>query len=207
MQRRGLSLITAYQFGRERGLENEVDEIRNMQIDGFKNKQSFLRRGYIVKLFQDKGLLDEFIKQHWEWGGTPQGKKRQQVLLGMYQQHQDILESGENSVTAYDLNNYQRRGRVNVGFAPRRLLVRNNQVYVSNSGSNSITLMLPYQLNVSQEVFLRGKPAELVSTENRLWIYVGDADRGGLHVIDSTSNRLNSFIDLQALPMGLAVID
>ena len=67
--------------------------------------------------------------------------------------------------------------------------------------------MLPGQLNISGEIFLQGKPLELAASESRLWIYAGDAERGGLHVIDSTSNRRNGFIDLQALPSGLVVID
>ena len=118
-----------------------------------------------------------------------------------------VAESGSNLITAYDLFTYQQSGSVNVGFSPRRLLVRNNQIYVTNYDSSSITLLLPGQFNVFGEIFLRGKTLELATSENQLWVYAGDEVKGGLHVIDSTSHRLSSFIDLQALPLGLAVID
>jgi hypothetical protein len=133
-------------------------------------------------------------------GSSPEG------LLG-WNNFLFVAESDENLVTRYDPNTNQQMERMNVGFSPRRLLLRNNQLYVSNFGSSSVTFMIPGQLNISGEIFLKGKPLELESTESRLWIYAGDAVRGGLHVIDSISNRLNSFIHLQALPAGLAVID
>ena len=118
-----------------------------------------------------------------------------------------VAESGLNSVSTYDLYTNKQRARVDVGFSPRRLLLRRNQAYVTNVVSKSISIMLPGQLNISGEIFLGGKPLELAVSESRRWIYAGDAERGGLHVIDSTLNRLSGFIDLQALPAGLAVID
>ncbi len=97
MKTTALSLIAAYQYGREHGLEDEISEIQSMQIDGFKGKQSVLRRGYIVNLFKSKGIFDDFIEKHWEFGKTVNGKNRQERLLSYYQQHQDILNGDDFS--------------------------------------------------------------------------------------------------------------
>lgn len=118
-----------------------------------------------------------------------------------------VAESGANTVTAYDLLSLQQRGRVNVGFSPRRFLLKNNQLYISNFLSGSITVMIPGQFNVSNDFFIEGKPLELAATNRRFWIYAGDAQNGGLAVVDATSNRLTQFIDLHASTLGIAVLD
>lgn len=71
-QTQSLSLIAAYQFGTERGLGSEVEQIRTMAIDGFGHTPS-VRRGYIAQLFRERGVLDDFIKQHWNVGSTREG--------------------------------------------------------------------------------------------------------------------------------------
>lgn len=118
-----------------------------------------------------------------------------------------IAESGANSVSKYDLSTNRQEESVNVGFNPRRLLVRNNQLYVTNYNSSTISLMFPGQLNISKEIFLKGKPFEMLSTENRLWLYVTDADTGGVYIIDSASNRVSGFIDLYTFPAALAELE
>jgi DNA-binding beta-propeller fold protein YncE len=118
-----------------------------------------------------------------------------------------VAESGSNTVSSYNLLNYQQQARTNVGFSPRRLLLKNNQIYATNFMGGTITVMLPGQLNVSGQVPLGGTPLELAASESRRWLYVGDSDKGGVSVIDATSNRINRFIELQTLPVGMAVID
>ena len=56
-QRKSLSLKAAYVFGTSRGLESEVKEIRDMDIEWDLSYTSSLRRGYIVALFEQKGIL------------------------------------------------------------------------------------------------------------------------------------------------------
>jgi hypothetical protein len=67
--------------------------------------------------------------------------------------------------------------------------------------------MHPNQPNISGEIFLKGKPLELIVSESRRWIYAGDEDGGGLNIIDSTSNLPSGFIDLLTIPLGLVVIN
>jgi len=118
-----------------------------------------------------------------------------------------VAESGSNTVAAYDLQDRTQRNKVNVGFSPRRLFLKGNQIYITNLLSSSVSVMFPGQFNVSGEITVNGKPLELDASESRRWLYVGDVKRGGLNVIDSTSNRIKGFIDLSTIVLGMAVID
>jgi len=76
-----LSLTAAYEFGSERGLESQISKIRDMEIEWDLSYTSTLRRGYIVDLFQRRGILNDFIQAHWHEGATSQGKS--QIRFGM----------------------------------------------------------------------------------------------------------------------------
>lgn len=118
-----------------------------------------------------------------------------------------IAESGSNTVAAFDLMNRSMGSKVNVGFSPRRLFLKDQQIYITNVLSSSVTVMFPDQFNISGEIALKGRPLEMEASESRRWLYVSDLQMGGLHVIDSTSNRLNYFIDLATIPSDMSVID
>jgi hypothetical protein len=116
-----------------------------------------------------------------------------------------VAESGSNTITAYNLRDGRQVNKVRVGYSPMRLFLKGNQLYATNLESGSVTVMLPRQLIVSGDVRLEGKPLEIAGSKNRRWLYAGDVQNGGLSVIDSTSNRINQFIELQTKPMGLLV--
>src|SRR5713226_4281866 len=65
-----LPLKTAYAFGSEHSLQAEVDEIKDMEIGWNLSYTSTVRRGYIVDLFEKRGLLEEFKAKHWAYGNT-----------------------------------------------------------------------------------------------------------------------------------------
>jgi hypothetical protein len=75
-QTQALSLKAAYEFGARHGLEREVREIRDMVIEWDLSYTSSLRRGYIVALFESKGVFDEFRKEQWFFGNTPGGERK-----------------------------------------------------------------------------------------------------------------------------------
>jgi hypothetical protein len=75
-QTQALSLRAAYAFGAERGLEREVAEIREMDIEWDSSYTSSVRKGYIVSLFEKHGIFDAFKKAHWANGNAPDGEKR-----------------------------------------------------------------------------------------------------------------------------------
>jgi YVTN family beta-propeller protein len=117
-----------------------------------------------------------------------------------------IAESGANSVSIYDFASNRIQSRLAVGYTPRRLLYNGNKIYVSNYGSGSLSVILPGQLGVSREILGLGQPLEMAFNQNNRWLYVGDDQKGGLAVIDTSTDQLIKYINLGAQPAGMAVI-
>jgi hypothetical protein len=86
-----LSLKAAYSFGVSRGLESEINEIRNMVIEWDSSYTSSLRRGYIVSLFEKRGIFEDFKAAHWAFGNTPTGDTRRRRLLRIKTQYEEFL--------------------------------------------------------------------------------------------------------------------
>ena len=138
-------------------------------------------------------------------GSFPVGDRPEGLL-----EFRDVLlvaESGSNSVSSYGINDRSQRATVNVGFSPMRLFLKSNQLYATSIEDGTVTVMFPGQLNISREIFIGGTPLEISGSKNNRWLYVGNEAKEGLVVIDATSNRRTSFIDLGTSPLGMAVID
>ncbi len=133
-------------------------------------------------------------------GSSPQGLVAWNHLLY-------IAESGSNTVSVYDLDARQVRGRINVGLSPRRLLLSMNNIYVSNYSGGSVSVLLPGQLSVMKKIPVGDAPLEMVSSVGRRWLYVGNQKSQDLTVIELTSNRVWGQIALGAAPLGLAVLE
>lgn len=93
-QTESLSLVAAYPFAVQHGLSQQAAEIRSMAIDGFKNKSS-VRRGYMLKLLQENGLLSEFIEKHWAFGKTAAGEAKQRRYTKLWERHQRLLKGAD----------------------------------------------------------------------------------------------------------------
>lgn len=90
-QTTALSLKAAYAFGIAKGLQREIDEIRQMVIEWDSSYDSSLRRGYIVELFEVSGVFDEFKAKHWSYGNTPRGETLRRRYLRIKKQYEDFL--------------------------------------------------------------------------------------------------------------------
>jgi hypothetical protein len=90
-----LSLIAAYAFGTERGLQREVDEIRNMVIEWDRSYTSSLRRGYIVDLFEKRGVYEAFKEGYWAYGNTPAGETKRRRYLRIKQEYEKFLAGSD----------------------------------------------------------------------------------------------------------------
>lgn len=78
-----LPLKAAYTFGYAHGLEREINEIREMDIEWDLSYDTSLRRGYIVDLLQKHSLFEEFKAQHWPVGNTTDGVKKTKFYLNL----------------------------------------------------------------------------------------------------------------------------
>jgi hypothetical protein len=92
-----LSLMAAYAFGTEHGLQREVDEIRNMVIEWDRSYTSSLRRGYIIDLFEKRGVYGEFKERHWTNGNTPAGETKRRRYLRIKQEYENFLAGSTDS--------------------------------------------------------------------------------------------------------------
>ena len=97
-QRKVLSLNEAYRFGIESGLEAEINEIRNMEIEWDKGYTSTLRRGFIVELFEQKGIFSRFKELYWLSGNTPYGESLRRRYLKIKAAYGDFLAGRSSDV-------------------------------------------------------------------------------------------------------------
>jgi len=72
-----IPLMVAYAFATEHGLRAQVDQIRKLDLSAEPTDR--VRKGYMIALLEEHGLLDQFIQEHWPDGGTPWGPTRRRM--------------------------------------------------------------------------------------------------------------------------------
>ena len=92
---KALPLEAAYPFGVEHGLGKEVETIKDMEIEWDRSVTSSLRRGYILRLFQTKGVFEEFWKKHWVHYQTREGQRLARWYLKNAEEYDGFLEGKE----------------------------------------------------------------------------------------------------------------
>ena len=85
---RNFSLLDAYQFLEDNGLEDESTAIRTSK-DQFKSYTSTLRRAKVVALVISKGVIDKFYDEVWPSGKTKKGVTRTRFFETLYQRFID----------------------------------------------------------------------------------------------------------------------
>jgi hypothetical protein len=98
-QTTALSLKAAYAFGAHHGLDREVADIRDMVIEWDSSYTSSLRRGYIVDLFERRGVFEEFKNTYWAHGNTPAGETQRRRYLRIKKEYEDFLAGRGPEVT------------------------------------------------------------------------------------------------------------
>jgi hypothetical protein len=86
-----MSLKAAYEFGSASGLQREVQEIRDMVIEWDLSGTSSLRRGYVISLFEGKGVFAQFKNSHWPFGNTPAGERKRNGYLRFKERYESFL--------------------------------------------------------------------------------------------------------------------
>jgi hypothetical protein len=137
-------------------------------------------------------------------GSIPTGSSPSGLLPSDNQLY--IAESGENTVSVADLAGLGNQDRLTVGFGPRRLIEVAGRIYVSNYEGGSLSVLVPGQLGVVQEVYGLGHPLEMTFDRAYNRIYVADEETGALAVVNANSNQLLGRIALGARPRGLGII-
>jgi len=133
-------------------------------------------------------------------GGTPDGLLARDNYLF-------VAESSSNSVSVFELPGGRNKARFNVGVKPRRLVFGNSHIYISNYGAGNVSLLRPGQLNVSRSIQVGGMPCAMDVSLSRQWLYVGDENKGGVCVVDLSSNKVAGWIELGAPPDTVVVVN
>ena len=90
-KRKIFPLREAYVFASENGLTNEINEIREMDIEWDRGYFSSVRRGRVIRLFQQHNLLARFIERCWPFGSTPGGDVECRRCLRIAEQYDEFL--------------------------------------------------------------------------------------------------------------------
>jgi hypothetical protein len=114
-----LPLRSVYEFIAKLGIEDEIQDIREMDIDWKFSQRSSVRRGYIVSFLESKDLFQQFKDQYWQFGNTAAGQKKRDWYLRLksdYEMHKKASgteetededeEPGSSFVFERELRNY-----------------------------------------------------------------------------------------------------
>jgi hypothetical protein len=78
VSQRDFPIKEAYKFAAANGLGAQAETIRKnpFRFDrrGLRDRSSSIRSGYMIVLFQSKGLFEKFQKEHWPYYETEHGK-------------------------------------------------------------------------------------------------------------------------------------
>jgi hypothetical protein len=81
-EQKSVPIEQAYAFGRSKGLDSEINAIIQMKPKWDKiESNNTLRRGYIVHLFENRGIWQEFKDLLWPFGNTAEGEHRREHYL------------------------------------------------------------------------------------------------------------------------------
>lgn len=87
----GFHIDDGYRFASEHGLGQEARTIRNMRIHPTIAKAHVPKKAALVRLFEDRGLMDEFAAAYWPARPTEAGERRRQSYLDLGFQNERLL--------------------------------------------------------------------------------------------------------------------
>jgi len=77
-KQRDFPIKDAWEFAASNGLGKEAEAIRKNRfkydLRGLRDRSSSIRSGYLIVLFQSKGLFEKFQKESWPYYETEGGK-------------------------------------------------------------------------------------------------------------------------------------
>jgi endonuclease NucS-like protein len=95
-------LKEAYAFGERRSLANEVNQIKNMEIEWDRKYTSTVRRGRLAQLFQNNSLLLAFQQECWPLGATPEGQADLRRCLKVKTEYDAFLAGNDGDADSFN---------------------------------------------------------------------------------------------------------
>jgi len=89
-------LRQAYDFTSSKGLAAEAAEIRAIPSLPRYSYNSGVRRAHMIELLKDKGLLDDFLDEHWPDGHTARGRAKMDLYSRRRVAYEALAEENSN---------------------------------------------------------------------------------------------------------------
>ena len=101
---KSLPLDKAYEFANENNLGEQAQKIQSFSADEISPKLArVVRKGMLIKLFEQNKLYDNFVNKYWPYGTTNDGRLRYSYCIKRADEYQnDDLES-ENDDSEEDV--------------------------------------------------------------------------------------------------------
>jgi hypothetical protein len=90
-------LEKAYPFAEEHGLASDADRIRDMNINWDRPYTSSVRRGLIIDLLAQKGLLPAFKETNWPYGLGERGKAEEKRYLKLKSEYEHYVKGNDEA--------------------------------------------------------------------------------------------------------------
>jgi hypothetical protein len=90
-------LRDAYVFADQHGLSAEGAAIRDMEIEWDRPYTSTVRRGRFIELFENRGVLIQFINEAWPLGASSVGEAEKRRCLKISREYYEFLAGGSRS--------------------------------------------------------------------------------------------------------------
>lgn len=97
---KSLPLEMAYEFAKENKLAEKLQKIESYQSDALSSKQTrIVKKGLLVKLFEQSGIYSDFLDKYWQHGKTNDGQSRRLYCIKFAEEHfsDDVEEDLELS--------------------------------------------------------------------------------------------------------------
>lgn len=129
-----LPLKDAYVFARKHGLEEKILDIRRMRP-----RNPYARRGHIIRLFEDKNILQDFLKECWSFGTTQAGQSKRLRYLSSIDENanESELDEVDEAEAAEDLS-FALEANLRDFLANNLTIIEPGLHLYKNNGSNGI---------------------------------------------------------------------
>ncbi len=137
------------------------------------------------------------------------GVKKEYGYKGLRGAKAYVTNEADNDVLVFDRLNWSVLGRIEVGEAPRGIIISNDKskLYVANSGSNSISVIDTIKNQVTETIFLGLgiEPEGIAITPDGRKIITANKKSNNVSIIDTYSNRIIDHINVGQSPSRISI--
>jgi Endonuclease NucS C-terminal domain len=92
MKSPSFKVADAFSFASAHGLQAETAQIQSMAVHPTFKAPNVVRKGYLVELFEARGLMEAFVEQYWSGRHTDAGERRRGKFLDLKLRNEHRLD-------------------------------------------------------------------------------------------------------------------